>query len=453
MVLIGLDLGSTTLSLAAVDAADGRTVQVMNEPNKRALPSDISGGVLLDAEGMALDALSLIECAERTFPEIAAIGLTGQMHGVLYLSGEGQALSPLYSWQDQRGQMPVGDGVTLAQALSERSGYPLATGYGLVTHSALQRQGRVPEQATVLCTIADYVGMRLCGLASPCLHESMAHSLGLYDMHRHAFDVEAVERLGINPAILPMTVSDGCVLGYTGRGIPVAVALGDNQAGYIGATADLNRDVLLNIGTSGQLTVHGDLLRPDAKLERRPLMGDAHIAVGASLCGGRAWQEMASFLNDCAQLLGVLPPDDLYERMNRAALGGKPNALRLRASFLGTRQDPTLRGSLQGIGLNSLTCANLLHAAAEGIVNELYEQYAAACIRQGARLIGSGNALRRNPALQAAAQRAFGTQLLLPVHQEEAAYGAALLAGTVGGIFSSIAEAQRLIRYEPAYVD
>ena len=40
----------------------------------------------------------------------ACIGITGKMHGMLYVDACGEAVSPLYTWQDGRGNLPLGDG-------------------------------------------------------------------------------------------------------------------------------------------------------------------------------------------------------------------------------------------------------------------------------------------------------------------------------------------------------
>ena len=45
------------------------------------------------------------------------------------------------------------------------------------------------------------------------------------------------------------------------------------------------------------------------------------------------------------------------------------------------------------------------------------------------QLVVSGNAVRKNPALRRVLERVFGMKILVPVHQEEAAYGSALFAG------------------------
>lgn len=117
----------------------------------------------------------------QEFPDIGCVGLTGQMHGIVYVDAAGQLLSPLYTWQDETGAQPGPDGKSTAARLTARTGYPLASGYGLVTLACHQAAGTIPDGAAAVCTIADYLAMRLSGRTAPRLTPSMAASLGLFD--------------------------------------------------------------------------------------------------------------------------------------------------------------------------------------------------------------------------------------------------------------------------------
>lgn len=54
-----------------------------------------------DARGIEHAALSLLDGLLQEFPDIGCVGLTGQMHGIVYVDAAGQLLSPLYTWQDE----------------------------------------------------------------------------------------------------------------------------------------------------------------------------------------------------------------------------------------------------------------------------------------------------------------------------------------------------------------
>ena len=55
---------------------------------------------------MMNQALRLLDQLLERYPQTASIGLTGQMHGIVYLDREGRCISPLYTWQDGRGNLP-----------------------------------------------------------------------------------------------------------------------------------------------------------------------------------------------------------------------------------------------------------------------------------------------------------------------------------------------------------
>ncbi|MPN39315.1 hypothetical protein SDC9_186843 [bioreactor metagenome] len=85
----------------------------------------------------------------------------------------------------------------------------------------------------------------------------------------------------------------------------------------------------------------------------------------------------------------------------------------------------------------------------EGIVDELYQMYAPFKTQnnQHTVLIGSGNGIRNSPVMQKMFAQKFNLPLCVPLHKEEAAYGAALSAMTACGFYSDIQQAQQVIQY------
>ena len=126
------------------------------------------------------------------------------------------------------------------------------------------------------------------------------------------------------------------------------------------------------------------------------------------------------------------PQSSCYDAM--AALlgsGEKPKDLpTVLPLFQGTRQDPSLKGTITGLTTENLTPKHLLWAWMTGMAGELnamYRQYLAAG-GAPAPLIGSGNGLRRNVYLQQCFAEAFGMRLTMSECTEEAACGAAQYA-------------------------
>lgn len=449
MNVIGLDLGTTTLSAVVVDSDTGAVLETLNVPGGADLPPRRGFERIQDADAIAGKALGLVE-ALRARHRVEAIGIDGQMHGIVYLGDAGSAVSPLFTWQDRRGDERLGD-VTYAGALSDRTGRTVASGYGMATHfwNTLNRQ--IPGGAATFCTICDYVGMRLTGGQKPMLHVSSAAGVGLLDAETGDWDRAAVTGAGMDARLLPAVTDDYAVIGARG-GIPVACGIGDNQASFIGAVRDMSDTVLVNMGTGGQVSMLARGAASNADLEIRPLGEGKAILVGSALCGGRSYALLDRFLRSCATLAGQAADAPLYERMNEAgmALLESDDLPRVDTRFGGTRADPGLRGSITGIGTENFDAAHLVAGTLIGMADELlglYRGMTALGNPIAMRLVGSGNAIRRNPALKRAFERVFGMEMMIPAHEEEAAYGAALVGMAAAGIKGSVAEAQRMMRY------
>ena len=82
--------------------------------------------------------------------DVSVIGVTGQMHGIVYVDTYGKAVSPLYTWQDERGNLPYKD-TTYASYLNSFSGY------GNVIDFYNKENGLVPVDDVCYCTIHDTI--------------------------------------------------------------------------------------------------------------------------------------------------------------------------------------------------------------------------------------------------------------------------------------------------------
>ncbi|HPB17890.1 MAG TPA: FGGY-family carbohydrate kinase, partial [Clostridia bacterium] len=251
--------------------------------------------------------------------------------------------------------------------------------------------------------------------------------------------------------IVPDVVNSPVILGKYRNRIPVCVAIGDNQAGFMGSGCI--DDILVNIGTGSQISLKTDIISiisPD--IEIRPLSDDKHIFVGASLCGGRAFAILKSFYEDVIEMAGFTSPENLYDIMlQNMNLPNNESDLVFSTLFCGTRNDPTAKASITNLTADNFTTADITYAALKGISNELYAMYNAIKKYDSSkriRLIGSGNGIRKNPLLRNILEKTFSMSLSIPVNTEEAAYGAALYALTSTGFFKSVEQAQKMVEFE-----
>ena len=500
MKAIGLDIGTTTVCGVLVDAKTGELLDAKTLTNDSVIESVHTYERTQDADKILVKCKNILEEYLSEQEDIVSIGVTGQMHGIVYVDENGVAVSPLYTWQDGRGDLccpdiqnniqkkltvadsetvenidngnkvadnaevaELGNGaITYAAELSKITGYHMASGFGLTTNYYNTKHGLVPEEAKSFCTIPDYVAMSLAGEKRPKMHQTMAASLGLYNMEAGDFDRTSVEKAGMNPELLPEVATTSTICGaytadmekyptYAGKTIPVAVAFGDNQASFLGS---VNQDckVLLNVGTGGQVSVYSEELIKADGIECRPYLKGSYLMAGSSLCGGYSYNLVKRFFEEIYALAGVGCPKDIYSIMNRIAgeAAEKEKTLTVDTRFNGSRENPALTGSITGLTVDTFHPGDLAYGVLRGLCEELYQFYNVLPeeLKDGSHFVGSGNGIRKNPLLQKIASNRFRMKLRIPKYAEEAAYGAVLFSLLASGERETLEDVQRLIRYE-----
>lgn len=432
MYSIGIDIGTTSLCALVLDTDRRKVLKSITVSNGSEIPGNHPWQRCQDPNVITGKCLRLLDELLSEYENARAIGITGQMHGILYCDRDGKAVSNLYTWQDESGNQIRDDGEKWADYLSRVSGYPLATGYGFVTHACNRSRGEVPEAAAKLCTIHDYLVMCLTGRKQPLCHATDSASFGCYDLTRQCFDRKALASIGIEESMIPESTDDRVCAG-TYKGIPVYTAIGDNQASFLGAVRNVASAVLVNIGTGSQVSVMANKPVKAVHAETRPFLKGSYLVVGASLCGGRAYAALERFFRTYAQALGVEGSQyELLGKLSESALSTSgENRMKVSTLFCGTRADSRIRGSIQNISLENLTPGHMIAGFLEGTVEELYGFYKEAeplLENKPTVVVGSGNGLRKNLLWQRITREMFNMDMEMSDIPEEAASGAAIFA-------------------------
>ncbi|MGH7199892.1 MAG: FGGY-family carbohydrate kinase, partial [Planctomycetaceae bacterium] len=153
-----------------------------------------------------------------------------------------------------------------------------------------------------------------------------------------------------------------------------------------------------------------------------------------------------------------VPSDEIYERLTALATPLPPDneGLVCEPLWRGTRRQPHATGTFRGVRFENFTPGHVARAVLTGIAAGLHSFYESAGESRPAsveRIIGSGNGLRKNPLLRDILSQTFGLPVVLPAHHEEAAFGTALLAGSMTGMWPSLEDAGRCIRLVPSRAD
>lgn len=358
---------------------------------------------------------------------VSAIGITGQMHGIVYLDKKGNLASSLYTWQDNSGDLSY-KGTTYAKYLGSYSGY------GNVIDFFNRDNGLRPKNAVTYCTIADYIAMKLCGLKEPYIHDSNAAGFGLYNIETMKFDYD------YNPKI----TRDYAILGEY-KGIPVSVAIGDHQASVFSTLSDED-SVLVNVGSVSKVSVISQAPIESPLHEVNPYFDNKYLISATSLGGGHTYSLLKDFYKAIVQNFTEVSDDEIYSYMNSIPINLQ-NTLMIDTRFGGTIQKPDLTGSITNVKPDNFTPENFTTSTLDAISGELYCLYTKNVGIKKSGLIGAGNGIRKNPALVKYLESRFKTIMKIPFHVEEAAFGAALYALISAGVFKNAEEAQKIVKF------
>jgi len=449
MKVVGIDIGTTTITVSLIDGKSGSVIHSLTARNDANIKTPNAYEHLQDPAVILKKTMDLLqELIQKGMPD--AIGITGQMHGILYIDAAGDAVSPFYTWRDMRSDRIYKDGETYTEHLSRMTGVRLAAGFGSATHFYNTVSRLVPKGSVRLCTIHGYVAMKLCGRTEPLIHDSDAASFGLFDIHSGRFMRDCISSVGMDASFFPEVTSGFTELGRTKAGTPVFVAIGDNQASFIGSVRDMKNSVLVNVGTGSQVSLFSDVPLEDISMEIRPSLG-GYLVVGSSLCGGYAYAVLERFFRDVVIMAGF-ECGNLYQAMDALSEGYRnlKDKLEVSTAFTGTRENPGLRGSVRNLSTENFTPRHFVIGVLDGIVRELYDKYSGIkdkLLRQREIIVGSGNGIRKSAVMRQMFAEIFGMDMVVPSHTEEAAYGAALFALVGAGFCDSLETAQKIIRY------
>ncbi|MDR2758155.1 MAG: hypothetical protein LBB78_02105 [Spirochaetaceae bacterium] len=428
MVVAGIDIGTTNVELFLVDLDACRIRERRSAPNRR-VDSEDPRAYFQDPQGIINSVREML--ASVTGP-IHSLGVTGQVHGIVYADEGGAPLSPLYTWLDRHGSEPLGK-TSPQKQFAEKTGLTLPVGYGLLTHYANCLFKRVPHGARRILGINELVTGAILGKPLEKTDASNLACFGAFDPVKNGFNRPALEEaLSLRPLTFLELAEPFTLAGETPEGVPAAYPVGDNQAGFLGTVARPAETCLISIGTSGQISVYSPLEQCSPAMELRPYLGLGYLHVGATLAAGKAYEVLADLFREIIRRGGSGPADDeaVFRLMKEAARENSPaSPLVFDTTLNGTRRDPVRRGSITGIGLDNLTVGNLVRGSIDGIVRELVEfkRDLGPLFDPVTSIVAAGSAVRKNELFRESLKRQFNREIRVPGFDGGSALGAAFI--------------------------
>ena len=152
MKAIGIDIGTTTISGVVVEVDERRhstVIEAKTIQNGSFIRTSNEWERIQDAEKIVKKSRQMLDDFLDEYPEVEKIGLTGQMHGIVYIDKEGTCVSPLYTWQDARGSLCEENNGSLTEEIQQTCNVQVASGYGIVTHIYNLRHHLIPDTAVL----------------------------------------------------------------------------------------------------------------------------------------------------------------------------------------------------------------------------------------------------------------------------------------------------------------
>ena len=431
--LLGVDLGTSSVKVVVTNssgaitgqASAGYTVDARHQPGRaESDPADWWRAVVA-----AVNA-----AVGKAGVRPVAVGLSGQMHGVVLADAGGAAVRPALLWADGRATAELAAYRALPEESRRRLGNPLSPGMaGPLLLWVAGHEAAAYARARWALQPKDWLRMRLTGVAGA--EPSDASATLLYDVFRDGWDKEIVGALGLAAGLLAPLVLSGAVagellagpareLGLT-PGIPVAAGAADTAAAALGTGLVRPGMLQLGVGSGGQLVT---------PLDEPRAAPATHLYRAATPEG---WYAMAATLNAGIALEWVIRVlgaswEELYAAAERDPLPGNPIFLPHLAGERTPYLDPALRGAWTGLALGHGR-GDLLRSALEGVAFALRDALDAlpgADRADHIRLVGGGST---HPAWRQMLADVLERPLRAVDEPAASARGAAFLAGMAAG--------------------
>lgn len=458
MLLLGIDLGTSSIKISVVDSSSGAIVGTSSYPPVESEIISLHRGWAEQSPEMWWEHVqqAILLCNQRNHynpSDIAAIGIAYQMHGLVIVDKNQRSLRNSIIWCDSRA-VEIGEkaGTILGEScLQER----LLNSPGNFTAAKLawvkRNEPGLYAQVDKVVLPGDFIAMKLTG---DITSSSAALSEGIFwDFKRNGLSEEVMDYFGFDhsmiPTVRPVFSSHGTLLksaaGLLGLrpGVPVSYKSGDQPNNALSLNVTKPGEVAATAGTSGVIYGVTDRLVCDKGSRVNTFAHVNHSAeeqrLGVLLCingvGSMNRWTKSSFGDGFS-----------YDQMNSAAAGIAAGSNGLRVLPFGNGAERMLHNRLVGghfhkLDLNQHTKAHVYRAVQEGIAFAF--RYGLDILRENDMKPAIIRAGRANLFLSEVFTRSFVNITGVPVelYENDGSYGAAIGAGLGAGIFRSVDEA------------
>ena len=461
MNVIGLDIGTSSVKALLVSSTgEVLKISTLEYPFQTPKPlwAETDPNIWWEATKEAVR--SLLEGIDPS--TVSAIGLTGQMHGLVLLDEWGEVLRPCIMWNDQRSHLECEEITELvgSQKVLEITGNPVLAGFTAPKIRWVQKnEPEIFNKTAKVLLPKDYIRYKLTGEFFSDVSDASGTSL--LNVGERKWSDEILEALGWNKDWLPEVTestemsanisADGSEATGLPVGIPVAAGGGDCAAQAVGSSIVQEGKVSVTLGTSGVVFAQSDQYRvePEGKLHSfcHAVPGKWHL-MGVMLSAAGSFQWYKNNLGDLESKLEEEGGGDAYENLTRKAAIVPPGSdgLIFLPYLSGERTpypDPYAKGCFIGLSLRHKKehlSRSVLEGVSFGLNDSLQLMKKLGIHPKEVQLSGGGT---KSTLWKQMLADIFDAPCTMVNAREGAAYGAALLASVGSGQFKDVDTACR----------
>lgn len=453
--LLGIDLGTTGVKVIAMDTA-GKTAGEATEeyPLLTPRPGWAEQNPSEWWEAVKKSVRKMLRTSGINPSGIKGIGLTGQMHGAVFLDKNNSVIHPAILWCDQRTVKECAEIIERAgeERIFEITANPVLTGFQAPKILWLRKNfPSLYARVSKVLLPKDYIRFLLTGVFATDVSDASGTSL--LDVGKRRWSGEILGKLGIPEDFLPECFESVEITGkITGKaaeetglkkGTPVAAGAGDQAAGGIGSGVVEKGLISVSLGTSGVVFGHSEKVFADREKRLHAFChavpGKWHL-MGVMLSAGGSFRWLRDNL--------LMEPYEAMAGMAKTVPEGSEGLIFL-PYLAGERcphPDPNARGIFFGLSLKH-SREHIARAVMEGILfglKDILNIMKASGISPCRKLRVSGGGARSDFWCAMMAD-IFNARIARLSSGEGPSYGAAIIAGIGTGIYSDAASACRLL--------